>query len=138
MAGTFIEHPRRIVRLCIIIAAALSASGCWSSEPVGERVHSNAGVSAWVTRSSGGATTSFLYEVWMECSSVERVAAVYGPTDEAGRYDLEIQWRSDTLAILYFEAQRIEAAQDSVRCGGQTLLVRIHSGNGRSQEARSP
>ena len=89
---------------------------------------------ALVVEASGGATTSFLYEICvvaheMRCARADVVANLYGATRSDRAYGVNVRWVDPRhLVIEYKNAKRSTLIRPTVNVGSETISISLAAG----------
>ena len=125
-----------IARMTVALTFALTACLFFpTSHDEVSRVSSPAGdLDAVLVETNGGATTSFGYLVYVlprgaKPSKSHEVAWLYAAGRNEHAYGANLRWVSPSEVVIeYQHADEAEARKPTIRIGGQTVTVVMHSG----------
>jgi len=118
----------------VAVVAFLGGCAAPTSDEVA-RVNSPSGkLDAIVHESSGGATTSFKYDVFVvergaKAKPADVITTLYGTTRNDDAYGLNLRWHTDdTLYVEYFKTKSIVTKPKPSIIGGITVQVLLRDG----------
>lgn len=118
-----------------LLSLVIVVSGCAArGDEVVRATSPDRGVDAVVLESSGGATTSFGYDVCLaphgeKCCATDVAVSVYGAIRNDQAYGVNVQWAdSQRLIVAYMRAERVAMKRSSAVFGNMAVAVDLKPG----------